>query len=945
VSEKREVGVVSGGDFQGIIIRKDSDRNLEMGQLLVYEEGKRNIIIKVYNLLYGSTLPQPVIDTAQGYVREGSGPELSMYEEDEKVAYFLRGVAKPLLEVVGEAGQWRISLPKSLPAWWTGVREATEADFGFLRQEGTFMGKLRSGSKVLQKDVMLPTEALLTHHVLVAASTGKGKSNLVKVMLYSIGKEGSAGALLIDPHGEYWGIHGRGLRLLGDKAVLFSSSRNLPAGAYRLTVGLGSLVPDHFSGVLELTEPQQEGLEALYKAFGANWLIKLFKEEASWSNLKDVREATLKVLRRKLSLLLRPEEGDVFVYSGEDVVSRMCDLIDQAKIVVLDTSTLGEGAELLLANVVAYEVLKRHRFAMHKGNLDDLPPVAVVIEEAARVLGEGVEPNVIETVAREGRKFKVGILAVTQLPSLIQKELMANMNTKVIMGNEALSERQALVNSSPQDLAGEEAEIASLDVGEAIISSSFMKMAIPVKVPLFDDFVAATGDFRPTTFAGRPKRLKPNPRGTCPLETVQFLHAADAHLGSQDRIFMKKGELQALHDMISTAIGERVDFVAFCGDFFDSNVPPLSVAREAAKELRRLLDAGIPFYEIHGSHDNSPTHSSMVEVLEDAGLMRQVYAPVSQEGTLRLNPVQGPKGVRLFGMPGLREGREKEYYEALDRDFLERQEGLKVFLFHGAVEGMAGVSTMDFVPISLFPKGFSYYAGGHIHQRQKRDVEGYGTFAYPGPLFAGWGIEDLRRYREVGGGFYLVSLGKSVEVQEVTERPVDVVFVEGNADGKTPAELMGNLEPRGDFSGKVVVIVLKGTLSSGRVSDISFPYLRDSYTKAGALDVMFSRGDLKGPSSLVSPELVQAGSMSELEAEILKKAKSPLEPSLLKSLFDALSQTQLEGETKSDYTKRVLAETEDILRRHLDHLDKGESKAAAAQGRAEEHKESRLDFS
>ena len=100
--------------------------------------------------------------------------------------------------------------------------------------------------------------------------------------------------------------------------------------------------------------------------------------------------------------------------------------------------------------------------------------------------------NIFSTIAREGRKFKVGLIAITQLPSLIQRQILANMNTKIILGIEMAPERQAIIDSASQDLSTDSRNIASLDKGEAIITSNFTKFAIPIKIPYFPDVVKDT---------------------------------------------------------------------------------------------------------------------------------------------------------------------------------------------------------------------------------------------------------------------------------------------------------------------------------------------------------------------------------------------------------------------------------------------------------------------
>ena len=65
------------------------------------------------------------------------------------------------------------------------------------------------------------------------------------------------------------------------------------------------------------------------------------------------------------------------------------------------------------------------------------------------------------------------------------------MNTKIILGLEMKPERMAIIESASQDLSDDDRNIASLDKGEAIISSNFVKFALPIKIPLFDDVVAS----------------------------------------------------------------------------------------------------------------------------------------------------------------------------------------------------------------------------------------------------------------------------------------------------------------------------------------------------------------------------------------------------------------------------------------------------------------------
>ncbi len=167
--------------------------------------------------------------------------------------------------------------------------------------------------------------------------------------------------------------------------------------------------------------------------------------------------------------------------------------IESGKVVVLDTSRLGDEAELIVGNIIASKLLQKYKDAKASGEIDRKPVATIVIEEAPRVIGEDVltskNDNIYATIAKEGRKFKVGLTAITQLSSVIPRTILANMNTKIILGNEMKQEREAIIASASQDLSEDDKNIASLDKGEAIITSIFVPFAMPIKVPLFEDIV------------------------------------------------------------------------------------------------------------------------------------------------------------------------------------------------------------------------------------------------------------------------------------------------------------------------------------------------------------------------------------------------------------------------------------------------------------------------
>ena len=63
------------------------------------------------------------------------------------------------------------------------------------------------------------------------------------------------------------------------------------------------------------------------------------------------------------------------------------------------------------------------------------------------------DENVFPRLAREGRKFKVGLCAVTQQPKLLDDELLSQFNTFFILGLADEKDRNILRGSSKQDIS------------------------------------------------------------------------------------------------------------------------------------------------------------------------------------------------------------------------------------------------------------------------------------------------------------------------------------------------------------------------------------------------------------------------------------------------------------------------------------------------------------
>ena len=485
-------GQVVSGDFGKIVMRIKSEQKVELGELVVIEDHDEKFILQVYDLLYASQISQQNLEMVAGMNLE----EESFNIMDEKLRNYQLALLKPILNVGSNS-----KTCKKLPTFFTKVREIQKEDLFFITKPENpfFLGKLRSGSKELDFDIFLPGKDVLSHHVLIPASTGKGKSNLMSCILWDITEKNYAGMLVLDPHDEYYGRVGLGLKDHHNKNnVVYYTPVSPPPGARSLKINIKNLKPEHFQGAVSLSDPQRQCLCVYYKKFKENWIYKLLAEE----KIENVRfhEDTTAVVKRKLISLLNLDfengqlhcQGIFDMIAGENTVTEICQDLEQARTVIVDTSYFSGAIEILVGSLITSEIFEKYKYYKRIGQLDEKPVVSVVLEEAPRVLGKKVleqGSNIFDSIAREGRKFKIGLIAITQLPSEIPKNILANMNTKIILGIEMNSERQAVIESSPQDLSQDNRNIAALDKGEALVTSTFTRFAVPIKIPLFKEFV------------------------------------------------------------------------------------------------------------------------------------------------------------------------------------------------------------------------------------------------------------------------------------------------------------------------------------------------------------------------------------------------------------------------------------------------------------------------
>lgn len=401
---------------------------------------------------------------------------------------------------------------------------------------------------------------------------------------------------------------------------------------------------------------------------------------------------------------------------------------------------------------------------------------------------------------------------------------------------------------------------------------------------------------------------------------MKFAHLADCHIGSWRDPKLRDTSTLAFCKAIDKCIKEKVDFILIAGDLFNTSFPRLDNLKTVVSKFKQLKDLNIPVYIVPGSHDYSPSGKTILDVLEEAGLFVNVFKGVVEDGKLKLNfTVDKKTGAKITGILGKRGALEKSYYEKLVTEHLEKENGYKIFLFHSGIDELKPKEMENIIsqPLSLLPKGFNYYAGGHVHIVDDKQIEGYGRIAYPGPLFPN-SFAELEKLER--GGFFIV------EDEDVTWEPIQIYNVEKipiDCNHKTPPQIKTEIFEKiknKEYNNTIILIRLQGILESGKPSDIDFKEIFNALYDKSAYFVM------KSSHAVQSKEFEEiktdARNVEDLESFLIKEHLGQIklenlslekEEGLIKTLMRILSSEKQEGETVPDFERRVTEEVSRIL--------------------------------
>jgi DNA helicase HerA-like ATPase len=456
---------------------------LSFGQIVRIDSDMRSFYARVVDAGSSSTLKtNEQLREAEG--KESFGP-YSSYRHVDAILF---------LERVSD----KTRSPTFNPNYMDRVYTTNEEDYSVLRLAGDLeIGFLRSGEEVLG-EVGVSVKAI-PKMMGMFGMTGSGKTNTELILNARIIDNPKTVGLIFDFAGQL--LSGKDIGSesgLRDHPLFHTNVRYYSARAGKLCIGLHTLTPGRLWTIFpEIGKPQVRVARRLYEQLGRYWIkqsIETYSLEGP-SGVGRIINYQQKTVINALMSRLSDLPPHLFPFSDYNFIDDVVQNISKGITCLIDISGLTseeqQNVTCLTASNVAY-----HYKRLWETNFEEwkkLPTLLITLEEAHEFLDPEIRKTIFSDIALTYRKYRVGLNAVTPRPSKINRDVFAELWTKVIMKTELKRDRDYLTQNTPY-LEYSDTEIKMLDVGEALlISEPQIRFAVPIKVIHYPDYVKERG--------------------------------------------------------------------------------------------------------------------------------------------------------------------------------------------------------------------------------------------------------------------------------------------------------------------------------------------------------------------------------------------------------------------------------------------------------------------
>jgi DNA helicase HerA-like ATPase len=208
--------------------------------------------------------------------------------------------------------------------------------------------------------------------------------------------------------------------------------------------------------------------------------ITALTAESDVYDLEDViRQVGASTSKTKWNLIGQLESLlEIGIFGGTE--TRPSELLQPGRASIIDMTGIDPEMQSMIVARLLTEIFESRK-------LGRVAPGMIVIEEAhnyipERGTGKAASSSIIRTIAAEGRKFGLGLMIISQRPARVEKNVISQCNTQIIMRVTNPNDLKAL-SKGLEGMTGElEEEIKALPAGTAILVSNEIERPVVVNI-------------------------------------------------------------------------------------------------------------------------------------------------------------------------------------------------------------------------------------------------------------------------------------------------------------------------------------------------------------------------------------------------------------------------------------------------------------------------------
>ncbi len=393
--------------------------------------------------------------------------------------YYIKGSVKVLGDI-----EDNLKIPKTPAPPGSLIKTASSDDLKKLFQTPK---SLKLGTLISQDDieVKVDLEKMFSRHLAILAMTGAGKSNTVSVVVDEI-LSYSGCVVIFDMHSEY------NINFKNGESKIIKPEIN---PIYMTLSEIKQLAHISSSAYIQeryLNEAYRLAKDELKEGSTKNQnFIKMMKNYLnSWeSGEKLFRGKEVKETKQIVDVLnklgdLNARYSSILNISAGNILSHF----ELGKANIIDLGSVDETAAEIIVSHILRNALKNNKEWLKNPESEKLSlthPVFFVLEEAHILAPKNRNTNCklwISRIAREGRKFGLGLCLVSQSPKSIDPDSLSQANNMIIL-RLVEPKDQHHVQSASESLSDDLVkQLPSLNIGEAIILGLMSKIPALVKI-------------------------------------------------------------------------------------------------------------------------------------------------------------------------------------------------------------------------------------------------------------------------------------------------------------------------------------------------------------------------------------------------------------------------------------------------------------------------------